>query len=463
MAQHKSLSPPGGVVGETLFGGSVFEEATARQWYVLAVLSLIYALNIADRYVISTLMESIKHDLHLNDTLVAVLSGVGLALFYVTAGIPISWLADRYSRRNILAVSLVIWSAMTVLTGLSRTFGQMMVARVGVGVGESGGTPPSTSMLADYFRPRHQTAVLTIWSLGACFGAWLGQDIAGRVADAFDWRTAFLAMGVPGVVMGIVVFTTLREPRRGVMNDDAAPVASTPVISVVVAPKPDVIEMPLFTGLRVILSQPATVHLILGSALTALWGWGLMWWMPTYLQRTYHMTTGEAGALLGPMQLIAGSVATIGTGLLMATPMMANPKRVLQLMALVVGGTTVPSFFIFWSHNLAITKICLWILVPAMYFYIGPCFGLLNNLVQPHLRAMASAVTLLAANICNLVIAPLFVGMASDYFAGAKGGDAASLRLALLLLAPTGFWAAWHYWAATKKIDAQLARVRSAQ
>ena len=458
MAQDKGLSLAETPVGTgTLFGGSVFAEASARQWYVLLVLSLIYALNIADRYVISTLMESIKLDLHLTDTGVAVLSGVGLALFYVTAGIPISWLADRYSRRNILAASLVIWSAMTVLTGLSRTFFQMLGARVLVGVGESGGTPPSTSMLADYFRPRHQTAVLTIWALGACLGAWLGQDIAGRIADAFDWRTAFLAMGVPGVVMGIIVFTTLREPRRGVMSDGASAAVPQP------AAKSPESDMSLFQGLGVILSQPATVHLIVGSALTALWGWGLMWWMPTYLQRTYHMTTGEAGAMLGPMQLIAGSLATVGTSLFLATPMMANPKRVLHLMALIVGLTTIPSFFIFWTHNLAITKVCLWVMVPAMYFYIGPCFGLLNNLVQPHLRAMVSAVTLLAANICNLVIAPVFVGMASDYFGGVKGGDAASLRLALMMLAPTGFWAAWHYWYATKKIDAQLAVVRGAK
>ena len=446
MAHHNSLPLTAG--DDTLFGGSVFAEATARQWYVLLVLSLIYTLNIADRYVISTLMESIKLDLHLSDTGVAVLSGVGLALFYVTAGIPISWLADRYSRRNILAASLVIWSAMTVVTGLSRTFTQMLAARVLVGVGESGGTPPSTSMLADYFRPRHQTVVLTIWALGACLGAWLGQDVAGRIADAFDWRTAFLAMGVPGVIMGIIVFTTLREPRRGAMHDGAAPVV-----------KAETVEMPLFTGLRVIFSQSATMHLIYGSALTALWGWGLMWWMPTYLQRTYHMTTGEAGALLGPMQLIAGSLATVGTSFFLATPMMASPKRVLLLMGGIVGGTTIPSFFIFWTHNLMLTKICLWIMVPAMYFYIGPCFGLINNLVQPHLRAMASAVTLLIANICNLVIAPVFVGMASDYFAGTKGGDAASLRLALLLLVPSGFWAAWHYWYATKKLDAQMAEM----
>jgi hypothetical protein len=124
---------------------------------------------------------------------------------------------------------------------------------------------------------------------------------------------------------------------------------------------------------------------------------------------------------------------------------------------------TVPSFFIYWTDDLAVAKICLWILVPAMYFYIGPCFGLLNNVVPPQLRAMASAVTLLLANIANLVIAPQFVGFVSDHVAGPHGADAASLRFALLLLAPTGFWATWHYIAATRNIDEEVARVRNAQ
>ena len=132
-------------------------------------------------------------------------------------------------------------------------------------------------------------------------------------------------------------------------------------------------------------------------------------------------------------------------------------------MAIVVAVVTVPSFFIFWTHDLAVTRICLWILVPAMYFYIGPSYGLLNNVVPPQLRAMTAAVTLLVANIANLVIAPQFVGLVSDHVAGPGGADAASLRFALLLLAPTGFWAAWHFWAATKKIDAEMARVRDAQ
>lgn len=432
--------------------------AGLRQWYVLGVLSLVYALNIADRYVITTVMESIRIDLHLTDTSVAVLTGVALALFYVSIGIPISALADRYSRRNIIAAALVIWSALTVLTGLSQNFVQMLLARIGVGIGESGGTPPSTSMLADCFRARQRTVALTIWTLGASLGAWLGADVAGRVADSFGWRTAFLAMGVPGVVMGILIFLTVREPVRGAMDaDEGADAAAQAAI------KRAERSVPLLVALKTILSQPATLHLMMGGAVTALWGWGLMWWTPTYLQRAYHLTAGQAGAILGPMHLIAGSAATIGTGIMMATPAMADPKRVLWLMGGVVAVVTVPSFLVYWTTDLAVAKLCLWMLVPAMYFYIGPSFALINNVVPAQMRATASAVTVLMANIANLVIAPQFVGFVSDHVSAHGQGDAASLRFALLLLAPTGFWAAWHYLAATGKIEAEAKRLAEAE
>ncbi len=438
------------------FAGSGIGEMSPRQWYVLVVLSLVYALNIADRYVISTVAESIKHDLHVSDSTLGWLTGASLALFYVSAGIPISALADRYNRRNIISAALVIWSALTVFTGLSRTFWQMFAARIGVGIGESGGTPPSTSMLADWFRPHQRTFALTGWALGASLGAWIGEDVAGRVADAFGWRAAFYAMGIPGLIMGILIFTTIREPVRGAMDGVDAAAARLAV-------KKAKVKVPIIAALKIIVSQPATIHLMMGGAVVALWGWGLMWWTPTYLQRAYHMTAGEAGQILGPMNLVAGSLATIGTGLLMATRWMADPKRVLWLMAIVVAMVTIPSFFIFWTHDLAVAKIGLWILVPAMYFYIGPSYGLLNNVVPPQLRAMTAAVTLLVANVANLVIAPLFVGYVSTYVAGPHGEDAQSLRFALLLLAPTGFWAAYHFWAATKKIDAEVARVRNAE
>lgn len=439
--------------GEGELAGPGLGETSPRQWYVLAVLSLVYALNIADRYVVSTVLEQIRLDLHLTDSAVTLLTGTALAIFYVSAGVPISVLADRFSRRNIIAAALVIWSALTVFTGMSRTFAQMMAARIGVGVGESGGTPPSTSMLADVFAPRQRNFALTFWALGASLGAWLGADIAGRVADAYGWRTAFLAMGVPGVVMGVLIFLTVREPLRGGLDGESAAAARRAVARAEV-------KVPVLRALRSIIAQRGTMHLMMGGAVTALWGWGLMWWTPTFLQRAYHLTPGQAGAMLGPMHLIAGSLATIGTALLMAHPVMADPKRVLRLMALVVAVITVPSFLVFYTRDLAVARTCLWIMVPAMYFYIGPSYGLINNAVPPQMRAMASAVTLLMANIANLVIAPQFVALVSDWVAGSRGADAESLRFALLLLAPTGLWAAWHYWAATGCIEHEVARLR---
>ncbi len=451
MAHEQGKPASGGI-----FAGAGLGEMTPRQWYVLIVLSLVYAINIADRYVISTVAEPIRLELRLTDSEMAWLTGSALALFYVCAGIPISALADRFNRRNIISAALVIWSALTVLTGMSRSFAEMIAARIGVGIGESGGTPPSTSMLADWFRPHQRTFALTVWALGASLGAWFGADVAGQVADAYGWRTAFLAMGVPGLVMGILIFVSIKEPVRGAMDGIDAAAARAAIAKAK-------IKVPILTALRTIISQPATVHLMMGGAVVGLWGWGLMLWIPTYLQRAYHLTAGEAGQIVGPMHLIAGSLSTIGTGLAMATPWMADPKRVLRLMAVVVGVVTVPSFFIFWTHDLAVAKLCMWLLVPAMYFYIGPSYGLLNNVVPPQLRAMTAAVTLLVANVANLVIAPLFVGHVSDYVAGPGGADAASLRFALLLLAPTGFWAAYHFWAATRKIDAEIARVRNAE
>src|SRR5688572_28727632 len=155
------------------------------RWYVLGILTLVYALNIADRFSISTLIEPIRLELQLSDGGVAFLTGVALALFYVTVGIPVASLADRSNRRNRLAIALTVWSAMTALCGVAQNYWQLLLARFGVGIGEAGGTPPSTSMLADYFAPSRRPLALTIFALGACLGAWLGSSVAGRVADAY--------------------------------------------------------------------------------------------------------------------------------------------------------------------------------------------------------------------------------------------------------------------------------------
>ena len=189
--------------------------STTERWYVLILMCLIYAINIADRYVVSTVLEPIRLELHLNDAGVAFLTGFPLALFYVTCGIPISWLADRSNRRNILAFSLMIWSGFTALCGLSRGYWQFLLGRIGVGVGEAGGTPPSTAIVSDYFPADRRPMAMTVLALGAPIGAWLGADMAGAVAHAFSWRAAFLALGVPGLLVGFMVYFTVSAPPRG--------------------------------------------------------------------------------------------------------------------------------------------------------------------------------------------------------------------------------------------------------
>lgn len=412
------------------------------RWYVVTVLGLVYAMNIADRYVVSTLMEPIRLDLHLTDSGIAMLTGTALALFYVTIGIPVSALADRANRRNIVAGALVLWSAFTMACGAARNFGQLMLTRVGVGIGEAGGTPPSTSILSDLFPARERAMAVTFYSLGSPIGAWIGADLAGRLADLYGWRAVFYALGLPGVVLGLLVFLTVREPARGQMEEVVA--------------KPTVI--PLWHALRFIFSQKSAVHLIIATAIATLWGWGLMWWTPTYLMRAYGMTPGQTGAILGPIHIVAGSVATLATGRVMATGTMSDPRRALWFIGAMIAVISVPTFLIYQTHHLDVAILGLWIFVPGVYFYVGPSFGLLSNLVPPQMRATALAILLLASNIANLVIAPQAVGFVSDHLAGAGGANAASLRIALLLLAPTGFWGAWHYWAAGRRFVADQRR-----
>ena len=409
----------------------------ALRWYVLIVMSVIYTISIADRYVMSTVLEPIRLELKLTDGGVAFLTGVSLALFYVTLGIPISWLADRMSRRNILAISLIAWSAMSALCGLSRTYLQLLLARIGVGVGEAGGTPPANSIIADYFPAARRPMAMAVFALGAPIGAWLGADMAGAVAKAYGWRAAFLVLGFPGVLFGLLVWLTIKEPRRGRLDarsDESAP--------------------SFMDSMRFLVRQKACLHVMMGGGLSALWGWGLMWFTPTYFQRAYHLDVGQAGALLGPIHLWAGAAASLFTAWLLSRPVFTDPRRVLWLLAGVTGAATVPSFIVYWTHSLVVAQAMLWLFIPAIYFYIGPAMALVQNLAPPKMRAMFIAVSLLLANVLNLIVAPQGVGWMSDAFAGARGADAASLRLALLVLAPSGFWAAWHYWAAGKTIIA---------
>jgi MFS family permease len=412
-----------------------------ERWYVLIVMCLVYAINIAARYVVTTVFEPIRLELALTDTGAAFLTGVPLALFYVVFGIPIAWLADRSNRRNIVAASLIIWSGFTVLCGLSHSYWQLLCGRIGVGFGEAGATPPSTSIVSDYFPAERRPMALSVLALGAPVGAYIGADFAGAVAQAYGWRAAFFALGVPGLILGMLVFLTVREPKRGRLDARGG------------EGRPSLLE-----SLRFLWQQKAAFHVIMGSGVCSLWGWGLVWWTPTFLMRTYDLNVAQAGAITGHVHLVGGILATAGAAWLMSRPFMVDPRRVLFTLAAVIGFATIPSIIAYWTHSLWIARLMFWTYIPAIYFFIGPCMALVLNLAPSNMRSIFTAWSVLVGNVFNLIVAPQFVGMLSDGFAGAHGADAASLRLALLVLAPTGFWATWHFMAAARTVAADQLR-----
>jgi MFS family permease len=421
----------------------VSASAERDRWYVLAVLTVVYALNIAARFSISTLIEPIRQELRLSDSGIAFLSGFPLAMFYVTVGIPVAALADRANRRNILALALAIWSGMTALCGMAHNSLQLLLARVGTGIGEAGGTPPSTSILADKFPPSRRPMALTVFALGTSIGAWLGSSVAGAAAEHGGWRAAFLVIGIPGVVVALIVWVTVREPRRGQLDALASPAARST----------------LLTTLRFIRTQRSALHLLVGGSVATFWSWGLMWWTPDFLMRSHHLTVGQAGQLVGPMHLVAGTAGILLAGWLVGRRAARDPRYVARLLAWVTAVCTVPSILAYWVLSEQAATILLWVFVPGVYFYIGPILGLLQNVIPANMRATTCAILLFLANLANLVLAPQIVGWLSDWFAASFGAGEESLRWALLLLAPTGFWAAWHLWKCGVTIRDDEARV----
>ncbi len=408
------------------------DAGVARRWYVLLVLTLVYALSIADRFVMSTLIEPIKADLGLSDSSIGFLTGSSLALFYVTAGLPLATLADRANRRNMIALALGAWSVMTTLCGFAQNYWQLLLARIGVGVGEAGGTPPSASLLSDYFSPRRRALALSVYSVGASLGSMMGSS-AGYASDAWGWRAAFYVLGVPGVLVAVLVAVTIREPARGRL-DEAAPAPAT--------------RATLKDTLKFSRVQPALLHTWLGATVFTLWAWGLMWWTPSFLVRSHGMSLGDAGGALSLMHGIGGTAVLLLTMLLMGPLGRRDPRLVPWFVAASIVIGTIPSIIAYSAASSRSALLALWVFIPLSYATFGPTFALLQNLVPASMRAQAVAVMLFCANIANLVIAPQAVGFASDLLRPVYGAE--SLRHVLIPMAFVGFWAAWHYWRCAK-------------
>jgi MFS family permease len=412
-------------------------DTESRRWYVLFLLTAVYALNIADRFVISTLIEPIKAELHISDSAIGFLTGGALAIFYVSAGLPLSVLADRVNRRNLVALSLGAWSLMTAVCGITRSFWQLMAARVLVGVGESGGTPPSQSLVSDYFPWRRRAFALSIYAVGASIGSMLGSS-AGYLSDLWGWRSAFFVLGLPGLVLAGVLYTTVKEPARGRLD-----IPSTE------APRPGFRDMLKFAW-----HQPALVHALIGGALYSTWAWGSLWWSPSFLVRSHQMTLGDAGGALSLMHGIGGTAVLLGTTLLMGKLGERDARAVPWFLALCCALGTIPAAAALIVPSRIMALCMFWLFVPLSYAPIGPCFALIQNLVPAPMRSKVVGLFLLMTTLGNLVIAPQLVGIASDLLASSYRAD--SLRMALLPLSLVGIWAAWHFWRCSIRLKSGL-------
>jgi predicted MFS family arabinose efflux permease len=348
------------------------------------------------------LSQTIKVDLKLKDLQMGLLQGVSFALVYALFGIPFGWLAERRSRLKIIAVATAIWSAATAFCGLAQGFVHLMFARVGVGMGEAGFMPPTSSLVADHFPARRRASAMSIIMLGTPVGSWLGSLIAGWVASEHGWRAAFFTLGLPGVAAALLVWLVLREPPRGLV--DNVPRAPTP------APR-------LGAFLRVAIERRALRYLIIGGAFAGFGMTSISSFLNVFLQRVHHLDVREAGALYGT---IAGVSITIGllAGAFASDWLAQKDKRWSAWIATVgLSGAPFVYFTAFHLENVTTAAILLTAAAAVLLLFYGPTLGMIQNLLEPKMRATGIALFSTFYTLFGAGLGPTTVGFMSDRFA----------------------------------------------
>ena len=412
--------------------------------YVLLILTGVYTLNFLDRQILVILQQSIKADLGLSDTQLGLLTGFAFAIFYVTLGIPIARLADRSNRKNIVALSVAVWSGMTALSGFAMNYWHLLLARIGVGVGEAGGSPPAHSIISDYFPPEKRATALSIYSIGIYFGILLGFMVGGWLDHYFGWRIAFMAIGIPGILYALVVLFTVKEPQRGRYD---APSQQTSTANSLV----DVTKQ--------LLSYKTFVYLAFASALNAFASYGVGNFTPPFLYRVHGLDVVTIGTWLSLTAGFGGGLGVFLGGYL-ADKMGRQDIRWYMWIPLIAGVLKLlPSTIVLFSENTQLvlgTTFFTNLLTPL---YVGPALAVTHNLVAANNRAFASSVLFFILNLIGLGMGPMVVGMLSDWFTPAYGEFA--LRWAFCIIYVTGPLSIFLFYKASQHYEADLKIARS--
>ena len=416
----------------------------AYRRYVLIVLTTVYVANFVDRQILSILLQPIKESFGLSDTQLGFLSGISFAIFYATLGIPIAMWADRGNRRNIITLATGIFSIMTAVCGLAQSFVQLALARIGVGIGEAGASPPSHSILADLYPPEQRATAMGIFALGVNIGILIGFLVGGWMNEFFGWRVAFMVVGVPGLLLALLVRLTVREPARGHSEGRGQEAASAPP--------------PVAETARRFWACRSLRHISLGAALNAFVGYGVVAWMPAYLIRSFGMSTGDVGTALALIIGIVGGAGTFLGGYFADRLARRDVRWNMWLIAACIAGGAPFAFAVYLAPTA--TWALFSFVVPAAVgtIYLGPSLALVQGLVPLRMRTVSSAVLLFVINIIGLGFGPQMVGVVSDLLAPRFADE--SLRYALLIVGFVNLWSALHFLLASRTLKQDLAALQ---
>ena len=388
-----------------------------RAW-VLAVLTLVYTFNHVDRQILVILLEPIKLELGLRDSQLGMLTGIAFAAFYATLGIPVAMWADRGNRRNIIALALTIWSGMTALSGIAQTYWHLLFARMGVGVGEAGGTPPATSMIADLYPPQQRATALGIYTTGIGLGILAGFALGGFIYELYGWRVAFFAAGVPGLILALVVRFTLKEPLRGgsdaTIDDGDAP--------------------SLGETLRFIFGQTSYLWLLAGCLMICVSANAFLVFTSSLLQRTYDLSPGDVALPLG---LLIGGIGSIGAVVIGAVCDRLS-KHDLRWRPRIIAACAAVALPFAWMFLRADTvwAAYAWNVVPSFVglIYASIAYTASQELVMLRMRSFASAFMLFCLTLIGIGCGPWIAGLLSDWFAGSGAERPLASALQVILL-----------------------------
>ncbi len=410
------------------------------RWYVLSVLVVVYVFNFIDRSILGILLEPIKQELGASDTAMGFLGGIAFAAFYTILGIPIARMADKGIRRNVIATCLAIWSLATAACGLAQNFVQLLFARMGVAVGEAGGSPPSHSMISDMFPADKRATALAIYALGIPIGSMIGNLGGGWINEFFDWRTAFFVVGLPGVALALFVRFTVREPPRGVAEGIEVKQEAPPVMMV----------------LKHLWSLKSFRYMSVAGSFHAFVGYGVALWIPAMFSRSHGISTGEMGTAL--FYLGFASIAGTLLGGWLGDRYGARDARWYMWIPGIATLAALPfSLFAYvWDEP----TVALWgLVIPYLLgaYWLAPTFSMTQGLVGLRMRALASGILLFVINIFGMGIGPQFTGILSDVFQATTDLGADSLRWALVVSLIFNLFAAVLYWFAARTLREDLA------